>query len=213
MLLSEPKIIAELAKATCRDKAAVPWDGWAGDYSLVRDAIERAYPDDFARFNDRFRMPGGFHRDIAACKREWKTESGKATFIAPKSVESDPDIAQPGGDVLTLVTIRSNDQFNTTVYGYDDRLRGIHGTRMVVLMNETDIRRLRLSDGQLITLVSAANDGVERQAQGLRVVSYPIPQGNCAGYYPELNCLVPLSHRSRTAHVPAAKSVPVRIVT
>jgi molybdopterin-dependent oxidoreductase alpha subunit len=211
-LYSEPKIVAELAKATCPDKGSVPWNDWVGDYALVRDAIERAFPDDFHRFNDRFRMPGGFHRDIGASKRKWKTESGKATFIMPDSLETDPDIPQPGGDVLTLVTIRSNDQFNTTVYGYDDRLRGIHGTRMVLLMNEKDIGRLQLQKGQMVTLTSAAEDGVERRMEGLRVVPYPIPRGNCAGYYPELNRLVPLAHRAKTAHVPAAKSVPVRIV-
>jgi anaerobic selenocysteine-containing dehydrogenase len=122
------------------------------------------------------------------------------------------DIPQPGGDILTLVTVRSNDQFNTTVYGYDDRLRGIHGTRMVLLMNGNDIERLGLAEGQMVTLTSAMDDGIERRASGLRVVSYPIPEGNCAGYYPELNRLVPLSHRSRTAHVPAAKSVPVHVL-
>ena len=90
--------------------------------------------------------------------------------------------------------------------------RGVHGTRMVLLMNEEDIGRLQLAKGQMVTLVSAMDDGVERRMEGLRVVPYPIPRGNCAGYYPELNRLVPLSHRAKTAHVPAAKSVPVRIV-
>jgi anaerobic selenocysteine-containing dehydrogenase len=211
MLLSEPKIIAELAKATCPDKAKVPWDEWMADYSLIRDAIERTYPDDFDRFNDRFRMPGGFHRDIAACERKWKTESGKATFITPGRMNTDPDIPKPHGDELTLLTVRSNDQFNTTVYGYDDRLRGIHGTRMVLMMNEADMEHFGLKEGQMVDLTSAKGDGVERRVERLRVVPYSIPPGNCAGYYPELNKLVPLSHHSRTAHVPAAKSVPVYV--
>jgi len=210
-MLSEPKIVAELAKATCPDKANVPWDEWVGDYSLVREAIERTYPDDFKQFNERFREPGGFHRDIAACRRVWKTENGKANFMTPESLETDPDIVHPAGDIFTLLTIRSNDQFNTTVYGYDDRLRGIHGTRMVVLMNAADIERMGLSDGDMIDMHSAATDGVERAVEKLRVVPYSIPQGNCAGYYPELNRLVPLSHHSREAHVPAGKSVPVLI--
>ncbi len=210
-LLSEPKIIAEMAKATCPGKSKVPWDEWVADYGRVRDAIERTYPDDFAGFNARFREPGGFHRDIAACRREWKTESGKANFIAPESLEPDPDIVRPGGDIFTLLTVRSNDQFNTTVYGYDDRLRGIHGTRMILMMNPADIQRMGLAGDRMVDLFSAATDGVERSVKGLRIVPYSIPEGNCAGYFPELNRLVPLSHRSRTAHVPAGKSVPVRI--
>jgi anaerobic selenocysteine-containing dehydrogenase len=114
--------------------------------------------------------------------------------------------------VLTLLTIRSNDQFNTTVYTYRDRLRGINGTRMVLLMNEADIERFGLSEGDEIDLETAADDGVERCVRGLRVTPYSVPPGNCAGYYPELNPLIPLWHRAEKAHVPAAKSVPVRLV-
>jgi anaerobic selenocysteine-containing dehydrogenase len=137
--------------------------------------------------------------------------SGKANFIVGVSIETGPDIVQPGGDVMTLLTVRSNDQFNTTVYGYDDRLRGIHGTRMVLMMNDKDIERFGLAEGDMIDLLSAASDGVERCVRQLRVVPYSIPEGNCAGYYPELNRLVPLSHHAKEAHVPAAKSVPVRL--
>ncbi len=211
-LMSEPKIIAELAKATCGGRSSVPWDAWVADYGRVRDAIERTYPDDFKDFNERFRDPGGFHRDIEACRRVWKTDSGKANFLSPESLESDPDIVQPGGDVFWMLTVRSNDQFNTTVYGYDDRLRGIHGTRMVLMMNEADMRRMGLEPGEMVDVMTAATDGVERRIEGLRVVRYSIPEGNCAGYFPECNRLVPLSHRSRDAHVPAGKSIPVRIV-
>ncbi|TPM33182.1 FdhF/YdeP family oxidoreductase [Mesorhizobium sp. B2-3-5] len=211
-LLSEPRIVAELAKATVGGKSAVPWDEWVGDYSLIRNEIERCYPDHFKDFNKRFLAPGGFHRDIKASKRVWQTPNKKANFKAPSMLETDPDIDVSQSDVLTLITIRSNDQFNTTIYGYRDRLRGINGTRMVLLMNKRDMQRLGVSDGDEIDLQSAAEDGVERRVRGLRVTPYAIPPGNCAGYYPELNPLIPLWHRAEKAHVPAAKSVPVRLV-
>jgi anaerobic selenocysteine-containing dehydrogenase len=110
-----------------------------------------------------------------------------------------------------LMTIRSHDQFNTTVYGNDDRLRGIRGTRHVVLMNEHDALLMSCADGQIITLQSAAGDGVHREVNGLRVVHYDIPRGCCAAYYPECNPLLPLWHHASRSKVPAAKSIPVRI--
>ncbi|WP_411910492.1 molybdopterin-dependent oxidoreductase [Mesorhizobium sp. CA13] len=140
-LLSEPKIVAELAKATVSGVSSIPWDKWVADYSLIRDEIERCYPQHFREFNKRFLTPGGFHRDIKASKRVWETPNKKANFKLPTTLETDPDIDVSGHNVLTLITVRSNDQFNTTVYGYNDRLRGIHGTRMVLLMNEADIQR------------------------------------------------------------------------
>ncbi|TPJ49029.1 FdhF/YdeP family oxidoreductase [Mesorhizobium sp. B2-6-4] len=211
-LLSEPKIVAELAKATVSGVSSIPWDKWVADYSLIRDEIERCYPQHFREFNKRFLTPAGFHRDIKASKRVWETPNKKANFKLPTTLETDPDIDVSGHNVLTLITVRSNDQFNTTVYGYNDRLRGIHGTRMVLLMNEADIQRFGLSAGQEIDLETHADDGVERRVRGLRITPYSVPEGNCAGYYPELNPLVPLWHRAKKAHVPAVKSVPVRIV-
>ena len=212
-VLSEPRIVAELAKATIAGRSSIDWDRWVSDYALIREEIEACFPADFADFNKRFRQPGGFHRDIGASRREWRTESGKANFLSPPTLESDDDIDVSESDALTLITIRSNDQFNTTVYGYDDRLRGIVGTRMVVLMSRNDIARLGLRDGQDIALESTADDGVPRRVDGLRVTAFDIPEGNCAGYYPELNPLMPLWHHEKKAHVPAAKSVPVRVVT
>ncbi len=211
-VLSEPRIVAELAKATVAGRSSVPWEAWMADYAMIRDEIEHCYPEDFAGFNARFRRPGGFHRDIAAARRVWKTESGKANFLPPPSLESDGDIDVSGDAAMTLITIRSNDQFNTTIYGYRDRLRGIEGTRMVLLMNTADIARLDLAEGQEVALESNAGDGVPRRVGGLRVTPFAIPEGNCAGYYPELNPLVPLWHHEKKAKVPAAKSVPVRIV-
>ncbi|WP_307437328.1 molybdopterin dinucleotide binding domain-containing protein [Labrys monachus] len=115
-------------------------------------------------------------------------------------------------DSLRLITLRSNDQFNTTVYGYDDRFRGIRGTRDICLMNPADMDVFGLADADTVSRVSGAQDGVERIVRGLRVVPYAIPRGCVAGYYPELNALVPLWHHAEGSKVPASKSVPVLVV-
>ncbi len=210
-LLSEPRIVAELAKATLPPNPRVPWDEWVADYALVRDAIEKTYPEDFRGFNERMWTPGGFHRPIAARERKWKTKTGKANFIKPKSLESDLGIAESHRDVLRLMTVRSNDQFNTTVYGLHDRFRGVKGTRMIIFMNRDDIVRLNLEEGDIVTLTTAVDDGVVRQVSGLRVVPYNIPEGCCAAYYPECNPLIPVWHHADKSKVPAAKSIPIRI--
>jgi anaerobic selenocysteine-containing dehydrogenase len=212
-LRSEPWIIAELAKATLRPgTASVDWSAWAGDYALVRDAIERTYPKDFSDFNARLFTPGGFPRPLPARQRVWNTKSGKATFIVPSGLDADPDEVERD-DILRLITLRSNDQFNTTIYGYDDRFRGIKGTRMVVLMNAGDIARFGLSEGEEVALGAATRDGVTREVRGFRIHAYDIPSGCVGGYYPECNPLIPLWHHAERSKVPAAKSVPVRIMT
>lgn len=209
-LLSELKIVAEIAKATLPPNPNVDWDAWVRDYSTVRDAIEDTFPDDFADFNRRMWEPGGFPRPLAARGRIWETESGKAEFLVPDELDASFAIGS-GEDVLRLITLRSNDQFNTSVYGYHDRFRGIEGTRDVVLMNRSDIERLGLADGQEATLTTASDDTETRKLGGLRVVEYDIPKGCCAAYYPEANILIPLEQHARESHVPAAKSVPVRV--
>ena len=189
----------------------VNWDKWAGDYNLVRDAIAETYPAIFAYFNDRIKNPAGFDRPLPARERKWATPNGKANFISPRSLSEDPDLPRVREGVLTLITVRSNDQFNTTVYGYNDRLRGIRGTRMVVLMNRDDMMERHLRDGQEVDLITAAGDNVERVVRGLRVVTYNVPRGCCAAYYPECNPLLPLWHHAEGSKVPAAKSIPVRV--
>jgi anaerobic selenocysteine-containing dehydrogenase len=211
-IYSEPKIVAGLAKATLADKTQVNWDAWSANYALVRDAIAATYPDIFADFNIRIQStPKGFDRPIAARQRKWKTKSGKANFIAPSCLSEDPDLPPRRNGVLTLITVRSNDQFNTTVYGYEDRLRGIYGTREVVLMHESDMRSLDIADGEIVDIVGDAGDGVERSVCGFRATRYNVPHGSCVGYYPECNPLLPLWHHAARSHVPAAKSIPVRI--
>jgi molybdopterin-dependent oxidoreductase alpha subunit len=210
-LLSEPRIVAELAKAAAPTASTIPWDDWVADYSKIRDAIAAVYPDIFYDFNARLWKPGGFHRPIDARKRRWKTETGKANFIVPTSLSTDIDVPSDQRDVVQLITLRSNGQFNTTVYSYDDRFRGIYGSRQVVLMHRNDMDRFGLTEGQIVALTTAVDDGVERRVDGLRVVVYDIPEGCIGGYYPECNPLLPLWHHAEKSKTPAAKSIPVRV--
>ena len=189
----------------------VPWQAWVADYALVRDAIARTYPEAFSHFNARIWTPGGFARPIAARNRVWKTRNGLANFIAPRGMVEDADMPASGPDVLRMMTLRSNGQFNTTVYSNDDRFRGIHGCRMVVLMHRNDIDRLGLREGMLVGLATVAADR-DRRMQGFRVTQYDIPEGCIGTYYPEANALIPLSHHAERSKVPAAKSIPVRVL-
>jgi molybdopterin-dependent oxidoreductase alpha subunit len=210
-LRSEVAIIAGIAQQLLPPNPRVPWAEWTADYAKVRDAIAATYPKDFHDFNQRFHKPGGFRRHNAAAERDFsKAEGGSAAFFVPSALSATGFKDEPG--VLRLITIRSNDQFNTTVYGYDDRFRGIKGTREVLMMNTADIRRYGLADGGEVSLECAADDGVRREKRRLRVVSYDIPEGCVAGYYPELNVLIPLEHHARESKVPAAKAIPVRIL-
>ena len=211
-LLSEPKIVSELAKAVAPAGCTIPWDDWVSDYSKVRDAIAATYPDIFHDFNARLWKPGGFHRPIAARERKWKTKTGKANFIVPTSLSTDIDVTADRREVVQLITLRSNGQFNTTIYNYDDRFRGIYGSRHIVLMHRNDIDRFGLVEGQSVTLTTAVDDGVERQVSGLQIVEYDIPEGCIAGYFPECNPLLPLWHHAEKSKTPAAKSIPVKVV-
>ncbi|MBC9175767.1 FdhF/YdeP family oxidoreductase [Pseudoroseomonas ludipueritiae] len=211
-LRSEPAIIAGLAKAALPMNARVPWDDWVADYNRIRDAAAETFPDIFSGFNARLKTPGGFPRPRAARERVWKTKTGKANFIAPAGLRADPDVPLKREGVLQLITLRSNDQFNTTVYGYDDRFRGVSGTRDVVFIGRNDMVRLGLEEGQSVALRTEADDGRERRVSGLQVVPYDLPDGCIAAYYPECNRLIPLWHHAERSKVPAAKSVPVRVV-
>jgi len=208
-LLSEPAIVAGIAEAALRPNPLVPWRAWVADYGLVRDAIEVTFPEDFRDFNRRMDTPGGFPRPVPARDRVWETDTGRANFKLPASLSASFD-DDDDADVLRLVTLRSNDQFNTTVYGNDDRLRGIHGSRMVLMMNREDRVRLGIAEGGDARLTTVAGDGIVRTLGGLQVIDYPLPPGTCAGYYPELNALIPLWHHDEQSKTPAAKSVPVR---
>lgn len=209
-LKSELAIVAGIAKATLDPNPKMKWDEWTGDYSLVRDLIEATYPDDFRDYNKRMYQPGGFYRGNAAAQRIWKTDSGKAVFTAPSQLSAHGFADTPGR--YSLLTMRSNDQFNTTVYGYSDRFRGIEGTRDVVLMNPADIAQEGLADGDIVKLVTDYDgDDIERVLGGLTLVAYNLPRGTIGGYYPECNVLVPITHHDEMSKTPASKSVPVRI--
>jgi molybdopterin-dependent oxidoreductase alpha subunit len=210
-ILSEPKIVAGLAEATLQSNGHVDWQAWTNDYALIRDAIGETYPAIFDNFNARIASRKGFDRPLPARQRIWKTKNGKANFIAPSCLSEDPDLPERREGVLTLITVRSNDQFNTTIYSYEDRLRGIHGTRKVILMHGADMGRLGISDGEIVDLIGEAGDGIDRIVLGFRATRYDVPLGSCAGYYPECNPLLPLWHHAKRSHVPAAKSIPVRI--
>jgi molybdopterin-dependent oxidoreductase alpha subunit len=207
-LLSEPAIVAGIAKATLRPNPKIDWDAWVADYSLVRDAIERTYPDQFNDFNQRMFTPGGFPRPLGARERKWKTPNGKANFTVPKSALDTP---VEGDGIYQLMTMRADGQFNTTIYTEDDRFRGVYGGRYVVFMNPKDMEQEGLKQGDTVTLSTAVDDGVERSLSELQVVAYDIPRRNIAGYYPECNGLIPLWHFAEGSKVPAAKSVAVRI--
>ena len=210
-LLSEPRIVAGIAKACLAPNDKVDWDAWCDDYSRVRDAIAETFPEIFHDFNRRLDAPGGFARPLPARERLWKTESKKAEFTLPQKLNAVFE-GDGGADVMRLISLRSNDQFNTTIYGLNDRFRGVEGTRMVVFMHRDDIARLGLVEGQDVGLASAAGDGVTREVHGLRVVPYDIPRGSIGSYYPECNPVIPLWHHDDESKVPAVKSVPVRVV-
>jgi anaerobic selenocysteine-containing dehydrogenase len=209
-LLSEPRIVAEIAKAALPPNPKVPWDDWVANYALVRDEIEHAFPDDFHDFNGRLDLPGGFPRPVAARERKWETDTGKANFKAPQALHASFDEGDDP-DVLRLITLRSNDQFNTTVYGNADRLRGIHDSRMIVMINARDRERLGILEGGTARLTTAVDDGITRSMGGFQAIDYDIPPGTVAAYYPECNALIPLWQFAQESKTPAAKSVPVRI--
>ena len=209
-LLSELAIVAGIARALLPPNPTQKWEDWTGNYALVRDLIEETYPDQFRNYNKRMVQPGGFYRGNGAHERIWKTESGKANFATP-SVLSALGIGDAPGR-YHLITMRSNDQFNTTIYGFSDRLRGLEGSRMIVLINPGDMTRAGLNEGDVVSLVSDAEDGVHRQVSCLTVTPFNLPDGCIGGYYPEMNPLVPLWYHDKEAKTPASKGVPVRIL-
>ena len=210
-LRSEPWIVAALAKRTLRSNSRVDWEAWVANYAEIRDAIERTYPEMFKDFNKRMWEPGGFHRPLPACRREWKTKTGKANFISPKTLTADVKIDDARRDVFQLSTFRSQGQFNTTIYSYRDRFRGVEGTRMALFINKNDAIRLGLHDGDLVSLKTAIGDDAVRRVDGFIIHVYDIPEGCLGGYFPECNPLIPLWHHAEGSFVPASKGVPVTI--
>ncbi|WP_437609279.1 FdhF/YdeP family oxidoreductase [Sorangium sp. So ce834] len=204
LLRSEVAIVAGLARATLGARSRVPWEALTADYDRIRDLIERTI-DGFDDFNARVKDPRGFALPNAAARREFRTATGKANFLVHPLPRHE---LEPGE--LLMMTIRSHDQYNTTIYGLDDRYRGVRGGRRVVFMNAEDAAERGLAQGDLVDLTSRFSDG-ERAARAFRVVLYTIPRGNVAAYFPEANVLVPLGSKADKSYTPASKSIVVRV--
>ena len=207
-LLSEPAIVARLAQATLGKRSDTPWRWLVEDYDRIRDQIARVF-EDFRDFNLRVRVPGGFRLPNTAALRQWKTATGKANFIAHGLAEDDPLPMMPDAQVFTLTTVRSHDQYNTTIYGLQDRYRGVHGERKVLFANAQDIADLGFEAGDRVDIESLHHDGVRRTVRGFLLAAYDIPRGCLAAYYPETNALVPLDSYAIEARTPTSKAIPV----
>ena len=204
-LLSEVAIICRLAQRALGDTPAIPWADFEADYDRIRDRIARVVPD-FEDFNHRVRQPGGFRLPNPVNEHSFPTPSGKAVFTR----NTFDRIRAPQGHLI-LQTMRSHDQWNTVPYALNDRYRGIHNGRRVVLVNPADIEDLGLVDRQLVDLVSTWDDGISRRAKNFRVIAYPAARGSAASYYPETNVLVPLDSVAETSNTPTSKGVYVRL--
>ncbi|TMJ49935.1 MAG: FdhF/YdeP family oxidoreductase [Alphaproteobacteria bacterium] len=207
-LKSEPAIIAGMALATL-PHTRVNWADLISDYGKIRDRIEAVFPD-FADFNARIKKPGGFRLYVAASEREWRTPTKKANFLVYPGIDEDPRVGDR--EALTLTTIRSHDQYNTTIYGMNDRYRGIAGRRDVVFVNERDLASRGLKHGDLVDITVVADAGSKankRVMRNLTAVAYKIAQGSIAAYYPEANVLVALDHYDAKSGTPSYKSTPV----
>jgi molybdopterin-dependent oxidoreductase alpha subunit len=207
-LKSEVAIVCGMARATLPD-SGIDWTAFEDDYSLIRDKIEAVFPSLFHGFNERIRQPGGFHLTVSPRDRVWKTPTGRANFLIFEGVTENPLVDDD--KMLRLATIRSHDQYNTTIYGLDDRYRGVFGGRMVVFMNPDDMAERRIAPDMLVEIESLADDGQKRRVGGFKARPYSIPRGSIAAYYPETNPLLPLSHRDPKSKTPAAKSIPVLV--
>jgi molybdopterin-dependent oxidoreductase alpha subunit len=211
LMRSEPAIIAGIAAATLGEHP-IDWNWVVEDYSRIRNLIADVIPG-FKDFNQRLLNPGGFYLGNSVARRVWNTTTKKARFIpsalpehlvnaAIRSLDEKPD--------LILQTLRSHDQYNTTLYGLDDRYRGVYGMREVVFANEEDIRRLGFEPGEKVDMISLWNDGRERRVSGFTLLAYDIPKGQAAAYYPETNPLVPLDSYGDRTFTPTSKFIAIK---
>ena len=206
-LKSEPALVAALAKATLPD-SVVDWDKIVSDYSTIRDAIEAVFPA-FSNFNERVKKPGGFRLRNTASERVWNTPSGLAQFKVMQGINEDPRSLKCHDLVLT--TLRSHDQYNTTLYGLNDRYRGVTGRRDVLFINadEAETRQLRVGDQVNIIALDPDGNPTSRRMDNLTIVVLDMAPGSVGAYYPEANILVPLDSHDTKSGIPAYKSIPV----
>ncbi|TXN05665.1 FdhF/YdeP family oxidoreductase [Methylobacterium sp. WL64] len=209
-LRSEIAIIAGMAQATV-GSAAIDWAGLAVDYDRIREAIAATIPG-FAEYNTRVRKPRGFMLRNLAAERVFETATGRANFSADAlPAETEHQVARKSADTYVLQTFRSHDQYNTTIYGLDDRYRGVYGERKVLFAHPDDLAEIRDRIGERVDIVGLHADGVTRRAEDFRLVPFDMPRGAVAGYYPELNVLVPLSTFGEKSDTPTSKSVLVTL--
>lgn len=205
-LLSEPAIVAGMALATLPD-TKIAWADLVDDYDRIRDLIEKTIPG-FTDYNARIRIPGGFRMPLPPTERIWPTPEGKAVFSVFPGV--DENIKGEGDDILRLVTLRSHDQYNTTIYALDDRYRGVFGRRDILFMNEDDMAQRGLAHGDRVDITTALPESTLR-LEDITLVAYNIAPGTVGAYYPEANVLVPLTYLDKESGTPSYKSVPVQI--
>jgi molybdopterin-dependent oxidoreductase alpha subunit len=203
-LLSEVEIIARLAEAMDASASAIPWSWLAEDYDRIRNLIERVIPG-FTDFNARVSEPGGFYLPNSAKQRVWDTPSGKASFNL-----AEMDVFEPSPGRLVLQTLRSHDQFNTTIYGMDDRYRGIANARRIILVNPDDLRERGIPPCSQVVITSIW--GYERRtASSFTAIPYEMPRGSAAAYFPEANVLVPVGSQAEGSGTPTSKSIEIEI--
>ncbi|GAB3719066.1 FdhF/YdeP family oxidoreductase [Spirosoma lituiforme] len=203
-MLSEVAIISGIAIATLGNRSTVDWVGYTENYDTIRDAIARVIPG-FSEYNKKVRIPGGFYLPNGPRERKFNTDNGKANFTVTEMPKHD---LTP--DQLVLMSIRSHDQFNTTVYEYNDRYRGVFGERRVIFMNPQDMRDRNIQERQLVTITSHFEDQ-QRKLERFIAIPYNIPKGNTAAYFPEMNPLVAIASVAKTSNQPASKFVVVTV--
>ncbi|MGK9066241.1 FdhF/YdeP family oxidoreductase [Stutzerimonas chloritidismutans] len=212
LMRAEPAIVAGIAQATLGARP-VDWLALVADYSRIRALIAETLPG-FEDFDERIHNPGGFHLDNPAAQRRWNTASGRAHFIAnalPADLFGGALAGLDRQPDLILQTLRSHDQYNTTIYGLDDRYRGVKGDRRVLFVHPDDIGRLGFEPGQTVDLESLWHDGIERRVTGFTLLAFDIPPGQAAAYYPETNPLVPLTSVGFGSHTPTSKAIAIRL--
>ncbi|WP_241622639.1 FdhF/YdeP family oxidoreductase [Rosenbergiella australiborealis] len=207
-LRSEIAIVAGIAQATLPN-SPIDYLHYVEDYGRIRDAIEATLPG-FNDYNERIQHPGGFRMPLPPTQRQWPTPSGRAHFLVYQGLNEDDALTAQGA--LRLITLRSHDQYNTTLYGLDDRYRGVFGRRDVLFMNPDDMRAQGLEHGDVVDIVTALPDS-DSTMKNITVIEYAIARGSVGAYYPEANILIPLSYRDQQSGTPAYKSVPVKLLS
>lgn len=204
-LMSEPGILCRMARATLPD-SPTPWEAYADNYDEIRDVMAQVLPG-FEGFNELVRRQHGFRIPQPARQRVWLTPSQKLEF----SLATMPDVIPADGETLVLQTMRSHDQWNTTIYSNNDRYRGVKNIREVIFLNAEDMVARGITDGDLVDIVATSRDGSERRARSYRAIAYDLPRGSAAGYYPELNVLIGWIDHSTQSDQPLAKALQVKV--